>query len=52
MATLQEAPRDRYVLEPLLRVPYYLSPAWLQVDPTFDPLRKHPRFQRLVGLSP
>ncbi len=36
-------------LEQLLRVPYYLSPAWLRVDPTFDPLRKHPRFQRLVG---
>lgn len=36
-------------LEPLLRVAYYLSPAWLRADPTFDPLRKHPRFQRLVG---
>jgi serine/threonine protein kinase len=36
-------------LEPLLKVPYYLSPAWLREDPTFDPLRKHPRFQRLVA---
>ena len=35
-------------LEPLLRIPYYLSPGWLRIDPTFDPLRKHPRFQRLV----
>jgi tetratricopeptide (TPR) repeat protein len=35
-------------LEPLLRVPYFLSPGWLRLDPTFDPLRKHPRFQRLV----
>jgi DNA-binding SARP family transcriptional activator/TolB-like protein len=35
-------------LEPLLRVPYYLSPGWLRIDPTFDPLRKHPRFQRLL----
>ncbi|MBA3345682.1 MAG: protein kinase [Gemmatimonadales bacterium] len=35
-------------LEPLLRMPYYLSPGWLRIDPTFDPLRKHPRFVRLV----
>jgi tetratricopeptide (TPR) repeat protein len=35
-------------LEPLLRVPYYISPGWLRIDPTFDPLRKLPRFQRLL----
>jgi serine/threonine-protein kinase len=36
-------------LERLLKMPYYLSPAWLRIDPTFDPLRKHPRFRSLVG---
>ncbi len=35
-------------LEQLLKMPYYLSPGWLKIDPAFDPLRKHPRFQRLV----
>jgi hypothetical protein len=35
-------------LEPLLRVPFYLSPGWLRIDPTFDPLRNHPRFRKLV----
>lgn len=40
------------VLESLLKMPYYLSPGWLRVDPTFDPIRKHPRFVKLVGSSP
>ena len=35
-------------LEPLLKVPYYLSPGWLGIDPTFDPIRNNLRFQRLV----
>ena len=35
-------------LEGLLKIPYYLSSGWLRIDPTFDPLRKHPRFQKLV----
>jgi tetratricopeptide (TPR) repeat protein len=38
-------------LEPLLEMPFYLSPGWLKIDPTFDPLRKYPRFQKLVGRS-
>jgi tetratricopeptide (TPR) repeat protein len=42
-----EAALDR--LEPLLRIPYFLSPAWLRIDPTFAPLRNHPRFKRLAA---
>ena len=36
-------------LEPLLKIPYYLSPGWLRIDPTFDPIRENPRFKRLVN---
>ena len=36
------------VLEPLLKIPYVLSPGWLRIDPTFDPLRGNRRFERLV----
>jgi hypothetical protein len=36
-------------LKPLLRLPFYLSPAWLRIDPTFTPLKGNPRFDRLVA---
>jgi tetratricopeptide (TPR) repeat protein len=37
------------VLEPLLRMPYYLSPGWLRIDPSFEPLRGNPRFEKLIA---
>ena len=36
-------------LEPLLRMPYFLSPGWLRIDPTFAPLKGNPRFERLAA---
>ena len=38
-------------IEPLLRTPYFLSPAWLKIDPNFDPLRTNPRFQKLIAAA-
>jgi tetratricopeptide (TPR) repeat protein len=38
-------------LEPLLRIPYVLSPGWLRIDPTFAPLKANPRFERLIAGS-
>ena len=35
--------------QPLLKTPYYLSPGWLQLDPTFASLSGNPRYDRLVG---
>jgi hypothetical protein len=35
-------------LEPVLKVPYWVSPGWLRIDPIFAPLRGNQRFERLV----
>ena len=37
------------LLEPLLRIPYFLSPGWLRIDPSFAALRGNPRFERMIG---
>src|SRR5262249_17220210 len=46
---VQEPEKALDRLEPVLRIPYFLSPAWLKIDPNFDSLRRNPRFQRLVA---
>jgi hypothetical protein len=38
-------------LESLLKIPYYLSPSWLKIDPNFASLRGNPRFEKLVNGS-
>ncbi len=36
-------------LEALMKVPYFLSPGWLRIDPNFDSLRGNPRFEKLAA---
>jgi TolB-like protein/tetratricopeptide (TPR) repeat protein len=36
-------------VEMLLKIPWFLSPGWLRVDPTWDDLRGTPRFQALIA---
>ncbi|HEX7253290.1 MAG TPA: protein kinase [Thermoanaerobaculia bacterium] len=38
-------------LEPLLKIPCWLSPAMLRIDHYYDSLRGNPRFQKLVARS-
>jgi tetratricopeptide (TPR) repeat protein len=36
-------------LEKVMAVPYYLTPAWLRIDPEFAPLKGNPRFEGMAG---
>jgi len=36
-------------LEQVLSIPFYVSRAWLRIDPNFATLRGHPRFAKLVA---
>ena len=36
------------LLEPLLKIPYVLSPGYLRIDPTFASLKGNPRFEKLL----
>jgi eukaryotic-like serine/threonine-protein kinase len=45
---LGERERALDKLEPLMHGQYWLSPAWLKIDPNFAPLHGNPRFERLI----
>ena len=36
-------------LDTLIGAPYFLTPAWLRIDPTWMPLRDDPGFQKLLA---
>jgi serine/threonine-protein kinase len=39
------------ILESLVKLPYFVTPAWLRIDPTWAPLKGNPRFERLIAAS-
>ena len=39
-------------LESLLTLPYMISPGWLRLDPSLEPLRDNPRFAQLATQAP
>jgi TolB-like protein len=49
---LSEREKALDLLQPLLKIPGYLSPGWLAIDPNFAPLKGNPRFEKLLKAKP
>ncbi|MFI5250418.1 MAG: tetratricopeptide repeat protein, partial [Gemmatimonadales bacterium] len=47
--TIGDHPHALEQLGALLAKPYFISPAWLRIDPTWAPLKGDPGFQRLIS---
>jgi tetratricopeptide (TPR) repeat protein len=48
-AAVGDHPHALDQLDSLLSKPYFISPAWLKIDPTWAPLRSDPRFERMIA---
>jgi len=50
-AQVGETDKAIEIIDKLLNIPSYLSPALLRIDPKWAPLRADPRFRKLAGLE-
>ena len=48
---LGETDKALDMLESLMAKPFYMTPAWLRIDPMFKPLKGNPRFEKLATSS-
>jgi len=48
---LGETDKALDMLETIMAKPFYMTPAWLRIDPMFTPLRGNPRFEKLAATT-